>query len=66
MKILAIEKEVPNITADSFKPHLKSEASKVWELYQACIVREIYFRQDRTEAILVLDCADTEEAKDFL
>ena len=66
MKILAIEKEVPGLTAEDFKPHLKAEAVKVWELYQAGVFRELYFRQDRSEAVLILECADVEDAKQVL
>ena len=66
MKILAIEKEAPGLTAGDFKPHLKAEAAKVWELYQAGVFRELYFRQDRPEAVLILECADVEDAKQVL
>ncbi len=67
MKILAIEKEIPNITADRFTPHLKrAEAAKVWELYQAGVLRELYFRQDRSDAVLILECADVAEASQVL
>lgn len=43
MKILAIEKEMPNVSVEDFKPHLKAEALRVWELYQLEIFRELYF-----------------------
>jgi hypothetical protein len=66
MKILAIEKEFPNVDAEAFKPYLKLEASKVWELYQASIIREAYFRQDPSEGVLMLECTDTEEAYEIL
>jgi muconolactone delta-isomerase len=66
MKILAIEKEVPDLTTEDFKPHLKAEAVKVWELYQAGVFRELYFRQDRSEAVLILECADVEDANEVL
>jgi len=66
MKILAMEKEIPDATAEQFKPHLKAEALRVWELYQAGVFRELYFRADRSEAVLVLECADVEEAKHAL
>jgi muconolactone delta-isomerase len=66
MKILAIEKEVPGLTAEDFKPHLKAEAVKVWELYQAGVFRELYFRQDRSEAVLILECTDVEDANEVL
>jgi hypothetical protein len=63
MKVLALEQDVPGTTGDLFHPHLKAEAAKVWELYQAGVLREIYFRQDRTSAVLALECADVQEAR---
>jgi hypothetical protein len=63
MKILAIEKEKPGVTAEEFKPHLKTEAVKVWEMYQAGVIRELYFRVDWPGVVLMLECADAEEAK---
>jgi hypothetical protein len=35
MKILALEQEIPGVTGDQFKPHLRAEAARIWELYQA-------------------------------
>lgn len=63
MKILALEQDVPGVTSEQFQPHLKAEAAKVWELNQAGVIRETYFRQDRASAILVLECADEEDAR---
>jgi hypothetical protein len=66
MKILALEKEIPNITPEQFSPHLKAEAVRVWELYKNGNLREIYFREDRNEAVLILECATVGEAKSML
>lgn len=66
MVILAIEREVPDVTAEELRPHLKEEAVRVWELYQAGVFRELYFRQDQPSAVLVLECADIEEARQVL
>jgi muconolactone delta-isomerase len=63
MKILALEKEMPGATAAAFQPHLKAEAMRVWELQQAGVLREVHFRQDRHEAVLILECADGAEAQ---
>jgi len=52
MKILALEKEVLNTTPEQFAPHLKAEAARVWELDKSGKLREIYFREDRSEAVL--------------
>jgi hypothetical protein len=67
MKILALEQEVPGIAAAAFTPALlQAEAARVWELQQAAVVREIHFRQDRSAAVLVLECADAAEAQRLL
>jgi len=66
MKILALEHELPNVTAEQFQPYVNDEARKVWELQQAGVVREIYFRADRNEAVLVLECASVTEAQETL
>ena len=66
MKILAIEKEVPGIADEAFGPHLKAEAARAWELYQAGVLRELYFRTDWSGAVLILECAGVEEANDVL
>lgn len=63
MKILALEKELPGVEDDAFRPHLKAEAARVWELVQAGIVREIYFRADQHTAVLMLECPDFEAAR---
>ncbi len=66
MKILAIEKELPGATAEAFAPLLKPEAARVYELCQADVVREIYFRADEHAAVLILECADVTAARDVL
>jgi muconolactone delta-isomerase len=66
MKILALEKEIPGVAATAFKPHLRAEAARVWELQQSGVLREIYFRQDRSDAVLILECADASEAQHVL
>ena len=63
MKILATEREVPNVDHAAYTPALlQAEARRAWELYQAGVVRELYFRADRIEAVLILECATLEEA----
>ncbi len=63
MKVIALEVETPGSTAEQFQPHLRAEARRVWELYQAGTLREIYFRQDWPGAVLILECADADEAR---
>ena len=66
MKILALEKEVPGTTAAAFQSHVRAEAARVWELQQSGVLREIYFRQDRSDAVLMIECADVAEAHRIL
>jgi len=66
MKILAMEKEVPGVEDEDFAPHLKAEAAWAWELHQAGVIRELYFRADWLGAVLVLECAGVEEAAGVL
>ena len=66
MKILAIEKETPETTDEQFAPFLRQEANRVWELYTSGVIRELYFRRDRQEAVLILECQDTHEASQVL
>jgi len=66
MKILALEHELPGATAEQFQQYAKAEARKVWELHQAGIIRELYFRTDRNEAALVLECTSVIEAHEIL
>lgn len=66
MKILALEKEVPGTNDEQFTPHLQAEAHRAWELYRDGVFRELYFRHDREEAVLILECKDTDEANQAL
>ncbi len=66
MKIIAIEHEVPGTREEQFAPLLREEAACAWELYRSGAVRELYFRADRTEAVLVLECAGLDDARDIL
>lgn len=66
MKILAIEKEIPGVTGEAFKPHMKPEALRVWELYKSEIIREIYFGKKEHNAVIILECKDMKEAEEYL
>ncbi|MBN2305094.1 MAG: superoxide dismutase [Anaerolineae bacterium] len=66
MKILALEHEVPGTLPEQFAPHLDAETRRVWELVQAGTIREMYFRQDRTQAVIVLECDDADAARAVL
>ena len=66
MKILAIEHELPGSTAEKFRQFARAEAARAWELHQQGIIRELYFRADRNEAVLVLECDSLAAAQQAL
>jgi hypothetical protein len=66
MRVLALEVERPEVSADAFRPLLREEARQVWDFYQEDFIREAYFRADRSSAVLVLECKDVNEAKQKL
>jgi muconolactone delta-isomerase len=66
MKILVLEHELPDATTEQFQQYAKAEARKVWEYHQAGIIRELYFRSDKNEAVLMLECTSVIEAQEIL
>jgi hypothetical protein len=67
MKIIAIEHDPADVIDEQFTTELlQAEAQRAWELHQAGVIRELYFRADRSEAVLVLECADVDEARSIL
>lgn len=66
MKILALEKEIPGATAAQFQLYSKAEAQCAWDLHQQGVFRELYFRQDQSAAVLILECDDVAAAKTVL
>lgn len=61
MKFLAIEDELLPIDAAVDAELLREEARAVLRLHNEGLLREIYF-DDRHCAVLVLECADADEA----
>lgn len=66
MRIIAIEVEKPGLSKRDFVPHLRDEAKEGWELYKEGFIREMYFRDDKPEAVLILEAKDLEEAGEKL
>jgi muconolactone delta-isomerase len=66
MKILALENELPGLTAADFQPHLQAEARRIWDLQQSGAVREVYFTAEHHTAVLVLECGNAEAAHHLL
>ena len=66
MRILALERAVEGVSDADCAPLLRAEAHRAWELYQRGVLRELYFRPDTHEAVLLLECGDTQEALSVL
>jgi hypothetical protein len=66
MKILALERESLDATAEQFERFGKAEARKVWDMHMAGVIRELYFRSDENTAVLILECNSLRAAASFL
>ncbi len=66
MKILAIGKELPGSPAREFQFLEQADAARIWELQQQGCLREIYFRQGRSETVLILECENVGQAEEIL
>jgi hypothetical protein len=66
VKILELEKEVAQIPPSDFQPYLPDEAAKVYGLCQAGVIRESYLHQTDHTAVLMLECANVDEARGVL
>ena len=66
MVFLALEEDLPGTDAGAFAPHLEAEAVRVWTLQQQGVLRQIWFRQDRSAAVLLLECPDRRTAEEAL
>ena len=63
MKVLALGHDVVAQDDPRFAELRPVEARRVWELYQADILREVYFRADRPNGVLVFEVPDVATAR---
>lgn len=61
MKILAIEKENPEIDWKNRQDILEKEARAVYNLYLEGSIRDIYFTENKS-AVLILECESIQNA----
>lgn len=66
MKILVIDKILPTATEENIRGVVIRDAMHTWVLYTKDVVREVYFRKDRPGVVMILECANVEEAKTLL
>lgn len=66
MKILAIDKVMPDATPDKVKETFMDEVNYTVKMYLADVVREMYFRQDRSGTILMLEAPSLEDARSLI
>jgi muconolactone delta-isomerase len=66
MKVLALGHDVVAQEDPSFAELRPAEARRAWELYQQDVLREIYFRADRPNGVLVLEVPDLAAARDVI
>jgi len=63
MKVLALGRDTAPADDPRFAAVRPAEARRAWELYQQDILREIYFRADRPNGVLVLEVPDLAAAR---
>ncbi len=66
MKILAIDRVCESATPERIKEKFLQEINRCVQFYLADIIREMYFRQDRSGTVLVLEAPSVEEAQSLL
>jgi hypothetical protein len=66
VRIRALEQERAHQRDPESPSNLNDEARAVWNLAQAGVVREIYFRDDRPQAVIILEAGSVEEAQRIL
>ena len=64
MKVLAIEKEITKDFGN--QAWLAQEALRVYELYKADKIREIYFQKQNHTAVIILEVQDITEARNLI
>ena len=63
MKVLALGRDTAPADDPMFPEVRLAEARRAWELHQQDVIREIYFRADRPNGVLVLEVAGLAEAR---
>ena len=63
MKVLALGHDVVAQDAPRFAELRSAEARRVWEMYQADVLREVYFRADSPNGVLVFEAPDLAAAR---
>jgi hypothetical protein len=66
MKVLALGRDTAPADDPRFVEVRPAEAQRAWELYQADVIREIYFRADRPNGVLVLEVPDLVAAREAI
>ena len=66
MRILAIERELPRPMHRNLRDLLRAEAAAVWDLQKRGIIRDIWFTRNDRRAVVMLECANSAEARAHL
>jgi len=67
MKIIAFDKfKISLEESHKVQLLLKDESKHAWELYKKGTFRELYFRTDHPEAVVILECENVDEAKKIM
>jgi hypothetical protein len=63
MKVLALGRDVVTQDDPRFSELRPAEARRVWDMYQADVLREVHFRADRANGVLLFEVPDLAAAR---
>ena len=63
MQFLALSRRLPGVTAERLAPLLQAEARAAWRLHASGVLRSVHLCPERPGSMLVLECADLEDAR---
>ena len=66
MRFLVLMRDASGVTSSDFDSHREPEKQQVYKLIEKGIISEIYFRDDRDDAVLLLECKNRDKAKEYL
>lgn len=66
MKYLVLMSDVHGSTSGDFTPFVESEMKRVYDLKDQGVISEIFFRRDKDDAVLILDCIDESSVIEYL
>ena len=66
MKVIVIAHRNQSAQPKEFEPFLQEDSNHVLKLIKMDVIREVYSRNDKKGAIMVVECKDEDDAKQIM